>query len=365
MKTDCHGGNIYKKAKELGISQDRIMDFSANISPLGIPEEIRQTVIASIDDMINYPDPECTRLREAIAENDKVREEWIACGNGGADLLFRLAFGMKPQKVLLPVPAFVEYEEALRTAGSGIVYHRMDEDLLPREDLISEITGDYDMLILCNPNNPTGLLLEREYLLRILDKAKQEGVFLMLDECFLEICREEEKYTLKPYLEKYDNLIILKSFTKLYALPGIRLGYLLSSNPDVIEAVNRAGQSWSVSTLAQEAGICALSLKDYKKRVIDTVARELAFMKKEMAAMPIRLYDGQANYLFFRAPGREDLDRKLEKRGFMIRNCSNYVNLGRDYWRVAVKDHASNCQLIRTLRDILVDNSTSADESES
>ena len=356
MKTDCHGGNIYKKAKELGISQDRIMDFSANISPLGIPEEIRQTVIASIDDMINYPDPECTRLREAIAENDRVREEWITCGNGGADLLFRLAFGMKPKKVLLPVPAFVEYEEALRTAGADITYYRMDEDLLPKEDLIPEITGEYDMLILCNPNNPTGLLLDRDYLLRVLDKAKKEGVFLLLDECFLEICREEENLTLKPYMGKYDNLIILKSFTKLYALPGIRLGYLLSSNPDVIEAVNRAGQSWSVSNLAQEAGICALSLKDYKERVIDTVARELAFMKNEMASLPIRLYDGKANYLFFRAPGREDLDRELEQRGIMIRNCSNYVNLGRDYWRVAVKDHTSNCQLIRALRDILPEN---------
>ena len=356
MKTDCHGGNIYKKARELGISQDRIMDFSANISPLGIPEEIRQAVVASIDDMINYPDPECTKLREAIAENDKVREEWISCGNGGADLLFRLAFGMRPKKVLLPVPAFVEYEEALRVAGAEIIYHRMDRDLIPKEDLISEITEEYEMLILCNPNNPTGLLLDRNYLLKVLDQAKKAGVFLMLDECFLEICRGEENLSLKPYLEEYDNLIILKSFTKLYALPGIRLGYLLSSNPDVIEAVNRAGQSWSVSCLAQEAGICALSLKDYKELVIDTVAEELDYMKKEMSSMPIRLYDGQANYLFFRAPGWEDLDRRLEKRGFMIRNCSNYANLGRDYWRVAVKDHPSNLELIRALKDILGEN---------
>ena len=365
MKTDCHGGNIYKKARELGISQDRIMDFSANISPLGIPGEIRQAVIDAIDGMINYPDPECTGLREAIAENDRVKKEWITCGNGGADLLFRLAFGMKPRKVLLPVPAFVEYEEALRTAGAGITYHRMDRDLIPKEDLISEITEDYDMLVLCNPNNPTGLLLDREYLLKVLDQAKKAGVYLMLDECFLEICRGEENYTLKPYLEEYDNLIILKSFTKLYALPGIRLGYLLSSNPEVIEAVNRAGQSWSVSSLAQEAGICALSLKDYKERVIDTVEQELAYMKKEMAGLPIRLYDGRANYLFFRAPGREDLDRKLEKRGFMIRNCSNYVNLGRDYWRVAVKDHASNRKLIRALKDILGEVPSPSDEDHS
>lgn len=353
MKTDSHGGNIYKKARELGISLDQIMDFSANISPLGIPEEIRRRIIASIDGMINYPDPECSQLREAIAENDKVKKEWISCGNGGADLLFRIAYGMKPGKVLLPVPAFVEYEEALRAAGSRVVHHYMDEDLIPKEDLLEEITDEYDMLVLCNPNNPTGLLLHRDYLLKVMDRAQKAGVWLLLDECFLEICRGEENLTLKPCLGQYDHLIILKSFTKLYALPGIRLGYLLSSNPAVIEAVNRAGQSWSVSTLAQEAGICALSLKEYKEEVIALVARELDYMKKEMAALPIRLYDGQANYLFFRAPGCTDLDRQLEKKGFMIRNCSNYVNLGDDYWRIAVKDHASNQKMIQALREIL------------
>ncbi|MBR5047713.1 MAG: aminotransferase class I/II-fold pyridoxal phosphate-dependent enzyme [Eubacterium sp.] len=354
MKTDSHGGNIYKKSRELGISEDQIMDFSANISPLGLPQEIRRAIIESIDGLINYPDPECSRLREAIAAHDKVREEWISCGNGGADLLYRIAFGMKPGKVLLPVPAFVEYEEALRTAGSRITYHRMGQDLLPGEDLIPEITEDYDMLVLCNPNNPTGLMLERDYLIRVLDQAKKAGVFLLLDECFLEICLSEEERTLIPYLEKYDNLLILKSFTKLYALPGIRLGYLLSSNQDVIGAVNRAGQSWSVSSLAQEAGIRALTLTDYKDKVRKLVAEELCYMKKELAGLPIRLYDGQANYLFFRAPGCRDLDRQLEKKGFMIRNCSNYVNLGDDYWRIAVKDHASNRKMIRALKDILL-----------
>jgi len=354
MKKDAHGGNIYKKAKELGIPAERILDFSANISPLGLPEEIREAVIGSIDGLVNYPDPECTELREAIAEADGVRKEWITCGNGGADLLYRIAFGLKPRKVLLPVPAFVEYEGALTASGAEMVYYRMGDSLLPGEDLLSEIGRSTDMLVLCNPNNPTGLLLSREYLLRVMDKAEEAGVYLLLDECFLEICMEDDTHTLIPYLGKYPHLMILKSFTKLYAVPGIRLGYLMSSSSEVIEAVNHAGQSWSVSSIAQKAGVCALTLHDYKRKVKEAVAAELAYMKEALKTLPVRVYDGQANYLFFRAPGCTDLDRRLEERGFMIRNCSNYVNLGEDYWRIAVRDHEANRRLIGAMRDILV-----------
>ncbi|MDO4975831.1 MAG: pyridoxal phosphate-dependent class II aminotransferase [Eubacteriales bacterium] len=352
MKKDSHGGNIYKKAKELGIREEDILDFSANISPLGLPQEIREAMIQAVDGIINYPDPECMELREAIAACDHVEEEWIACGNGGADLLYRIAFGLKPKKVLLPVPAFVEYEEALTASGAEMVYVPMDETMLPGEEVIDQITEDIDLIVLCNPNNPTGLLVNRDFIIRVIEKAALVGAKLLLDECFLEICSREEAYTLKPYLGHYHNLMILKSFTKLYAIPGVRLGYLLSSNSDLIASVNHAGQAWSVSTMAQKAGVCALSLAEYKQAVIDKVAEELTFMKERMKALPIRLYDGQANYLFFRAPGCTDLDRRLEKKGIMIRNCSNYVNLTNDYWRVAVKDRASNERLIAALKEV-------------
>lgn len=354
MKKDSHGGNIYKKAKELGIPEEQILDFSANISPLGLPEELKKAMIDSIEGIINYPDPECVELKEAIAASDQVEEDWIACGNGGADLLYRLAFGLKPGHILLPVPAFVEYEEAMTASGASMHYVPMNhETMLPGEELFSEITEEIDLIILCNPNNPTGLLLEREYILRVLDQAREVGAKLLLDECFLEICQEEEAYTLKPYLKEYDNLMILKSFTKLYAIPGVRLGYLLSSNQAVIDGVNHAGQAWSVSSIAQKTGVAALSLKEYKEAVIETVARELSYMKEELGKLPLKVYNGHANYLFFRAPGCTDLDRRMEKKGIMIRNCSNYVNLGDDYWRVAVKDHASNERLVAALQDVL------------
>ena len=353
MKKISHGGNIYKKAKEMGIREEDILDFSANISPLGLPEHIRQAMVKAIDQTINYPDPDCSRLKEAISKEDAVSETKIACGNGGADLLYRLAFGLQPKKVLLPAPAFVEYEEALSAAGAQIEYYRMTEDFIIKEDILEQITEDTDFVVICNPNNPTGILTERERILRILDRAEKTKTFVLVDECFLEICKNEKEYTVKPFIEKYEHLIILKSFTKLYAIPGVRLGYILAGSEEVIERVNCAGQAWSVSHIAQCAGVAALADNIYKEKVIDTVAEELAYMKKEFYNLPVVLYDGAANYLFFRTPEITDLDKQLEGHGIMIRNCSNYVNLGRDYWRVAVKAHEENKKLIKALRMIL------------
>lgn len=354
MKNNSHGGNIYKKAKELGMDENKILDYSANISPLGLPEYIRNAIIAAIDGTINYPDPECTELRKAISKEDGVEPQCISCGNGGADMLYRLAFGLKPKKVLLPVPAFVEYEEAMTAAGAEMVYYAMKEDLLIREDITEWITPETDLVIICNPNNPTGLLTKRELIIKVLEKAKKTDTMVMIDECFLEICREEAEYTVKPWIEQYDNLMILKSFTKLYAIPGVRLGYLLSGNPQIIEKVNRSGQAWSVSHIAQCAGVAALGNPEYKRAVIDTVEKELDFMKEELKKLPLTLYDGKANYLFFRTSGITDLDKQLEHYGIMIRNCSNYVNLGNDYWRVAVKAHGDNLRLIAALKEILL-----------
>ncbi|MEE1229427.1 MAG: threonine-phosphate decarboxylase [Lachnospiraceae bacterium] len=349
----AHGGNIYKAARKLGLAENQILDFSANISPLGLPDYIRKAMIESIEGTINYPDPECTALREAIANNDETRTDFIACGNGGADLLYRLAFGMKFQKVLLPVPSFVEYEEAFGTAGAKMKYYKMDTDFTIRQDILDEITDDTDLLILCNPNNPTGILTPRDLILQILEKAERTGTYVLVDECFLEICRCEKDYTVKPYLDVFKHLMILKSFTKMYAIPGVRLGYLLSGNPEVIASVNRAGQAWSVSHIAQCAGVAALGHEVYKETVIYTVEKELKFMKEELDKLPLHSYDGAANYIFFQAPGVTDLDERLLEKGIMIRNCSNYVNLGNDYWRVAVKAHEENVRLIKALHEVL------------
>ena len=352
-----HGGNIYKMAKKLGIPESEVLDFSANINPIGLPDFIREALISSIDGIINYPDPECTALREAISRHDGVPVSRISCGNGGADLLFRLAYGLRPGKVLLPVPAFVEYEEAMTAAGAEMVYYFMGEDLEIHEDILDLMSEDIDLMIICNPSNPTGILTGRDLLERILDQAGKKGIRLMIDECFLEICEEEEHFTMRGCLEENPNLLILKSFTKLYAIPGLRLGYILSGDSELIEKVNRAGQAWPVSHIAQCVGVEALKSRDYRDRVVETTNEERKYMVGELSRLPIRLYPGKANYLFFRAPGVTDLDLRLEQYGIMIRNCSNYVNLGEDYWRVAVKSHQENVRLISALKEILQERS--------
>ena len=348
-KKATHGGNIYKKARELHIKEEDILDFSSNLSPLGIPDGVRKRLIRSVDGMIHYPDPDCEELKKAIAEYEGVKSEQILCGNGGADLLFRLAFGCKPRKVLLPVPAFVEYEEALRAADAEIVYHNMDEDLRLKEDVLEAMKEDQDLLVICNPNNPTGLLTDRTLIRKILKKAEKLKIRVLLDECFLDLFPGEEDYTLKHELEAFPNLIILKSFTKMYAIPGVRLGYLLSSDKTVLERASGCGQAWSVSHFAQEAGIAALQETEYRQKTIDMIGQENKFMKEALRKLPVRLYDGVVNYLFFRVPGDKTLDRRLEQYGIMIRNCSNYQNLSEDYFRVAVRTHDENVRLLEAL----------------
>lgn len=349
----AHGGNIYKKAKELGIPESMILDFSSNISPLGVPAGIKRAMMDAVDGMVHYPDPDCAALTEAIAGFDGVKPEYILCGNGGADLLFRIALAIKPDNVLLPVPAFVEYEEAFSAVGAEMDYFYLDRDFKVKENLLSAMTSKHDMLVLCNPNNPTGLLVEKELLIRLVERAKELNTYVLLDECFLDIYPGEQDYTLKGKLEEYPNLMILKSFTKMYAIPGVRLGYLMCGNEDLLGKIRRSGQAWSVSHFAQAAGIAALAETGYRKQTIETIQQENRFMKEKLAALPIELYEGVVNYFFFRAPGMDDLDKRMEKHGIMIRNCSNYVNLGTDYFRVAVKLREENIRLLETLQQEL------------
>ncbi len=349
-KMSAHGGNIYKKAKELGIPESDILDFSANLSPLGIPDGVKKSMIDAVDGLINYPDPDCTMLTEAIADFDKVEPGQILCGNGGADLLFRLALAIKPKKVLLPVPAFVEYEESLQAVDAEVEHFYLDDDFKVKDNLLDAMKPVHDFMVLCNPNNPTGLLVERELLLRILKRAEEQNILVLVDECFLEIYPEETAYTLKGYLNQFKNLIILKSFTKMYAIPGVRLGYVLSSNEKLLARMKRCGQAWSVSHFAQAAGVAALKETEYRKKTIELIKRENQFLKEALSRFPIRLYEGAANYFFFRAPGITDLDKRMEKYGIMIRNCSNYVNLGDDYYRVAVRSREDNMRLLSSLK---------------
>lgn len=345
-----HGGNIYDEdLQQLHKEKDAgLLDFSANINPLGMPDSVKEAVIGALEQSQHYPDPLCRKLRRALAAEYGLPEEYFICGNGGADLIYRLVYAVRPKKALLTAPAFAEYEEALRQVGTEIAYYRMKEDYQVGEDILDQMDASVDVMFLCNPNNPTGLLIPYALLLKILARTEACGMLLVLDECFLDFTGQEEQ-SLIPYAQESGHLFILKSFTKMYAMPGIRLGYGISRNEELLKRMESAGQCWGVSVLASEAGIAALKEKDYKQKAIELVQKERAFLKEELEKMGMKVWDGQADYLFFQASGVHDLYERLLPYGILIRRCGNYRGLDDTYYRIAVKDHAANQSLLEAL----------------
>jgi len=262
-----HGGDIYS-ARQKFAAMDKtpeLLDFSANINPLGIPEGVKKAIVDSMESYDAYPDPLCRALTGELADCEEVPQDWIFCGNGAADIIYRTVQAVKPKKAMVLAPTFAEYEEALHTVGCEVVRYRLYEQNLYQtsEEFLDTLSEDLDMLFLCNPNNPTGQLMEKDFLLCVLERCKDLGILLFLDECFNDFLEEPAAYSLKEYLGDFKNLLILKAFTKTYALAGLRLGHCLTCKQDLMKRIRRAGQPWSVSIPAQTAGIQAIREQDY------------------------------------------------------------------------------------------------------
>ena len=342
MEKHIHGGDVYH--------HQGCIDFSANCNPLGTPRKVKEAIIESLDHINDYPQVGCFPLKKAIAEYEHTDFSQVICGNGAAEVIFTLCRAVSPKKALVPAPTFAEYQQALYSVGCQVEFFYLDEKKQFRldEDFISALTPDLDIIFLCNPNNPTGLLVEKEVLKKLLDRCRQLDIFMAVDECFLDFVPEPEKYTLKEYLKDYENLFLFKAFTKRYAMAGVRLGYGLCGNGKLLEKMESMCQPWNVSSLAQAAGLAALKETVYVEEGRQVTFQELDYLKKELSALGYPVYPSQANYVFFKGP--EDLYEKLEKKKILIRDCSNYTGLYKGYYRVAVKNHEENRALIQALK---------------
>lgn len=339
-----HGGNVYQ--------YKNCVDFSANCNPLGTPESVKNAIIESLSHISDYPQVGCAPLRDAIAQYEGVKPSQVICGNGAAELIFSLCRALKPKKALLPAPTFAEYEQALTSVDCVCSHFFLKEEtnFSMEASFLEEIKKGFDIIFLCNPNNPTGILTDRNFLMEILKTCREHSVFLVVDECFLDFVKEPEAYTLKENLKEYPNLFLLKAFTKRYAMAGVRLGYGLTANDDLLQKMEGVTQPWNVSGLAQAAGIAALKEREYVERGRETVFKELEFLKKEMEALGFTVFPSEANYIFFK--GERNLFEKCVEKGVLIRDCSNYPGLESGYFRIAVKNHEDNKTLIRALKEI-------------
>ena len=345
MPTYTHGGDVWAYARP-------VLDFSANLHPLGMPPAVAEAARAAVPLAIHYPDPLCRELRRAIAARDGVGEDQILCGAGAADLIIRLCLALQPRKALVTAPTFSEYGQALSLAGCAVSRHLLhpEEHFDLTESILPEITQDTDLVFLCNPNNPTGRLIAPALLAAILRRCEEAGALLVVDECFLELTEAEG---MSPLLHTHPALVLLRAFTKTYAIPGLRLGYLLTANTPLLEAAAAAGQPWSVSTVAQAAGIAACGCRDWPRKGREVLAVERPALLKGLRDLGLTVWEGSANYLLFRAQGNIPLKERLEERDILIRSCANYPGLGPEYYRVAVRTAPDNAILLRALKEAL------------
>lgn len=348
-----HGGDIY--TEKLTKDGRPFVDYSANINPLGLPLGIKQAVQQALKLCINYPDPFCRELAEVTASYLQLPQEYIFFGNGAADVLFRLALALKPGRALLLAPTFADYEKALRTVDCKISYYNLQEarDFAADNDIVDAITSDTDLVVICNPNNPTGQLTSRELLVQILDKCRLVGAHLLIDECFMDFVSEEKAFSMRDLLATYPELVILKAFTKTFAMPGIRLGYCLSGSSELNTSLHQSGQDWNVSILAQEAGKAALKEHEYLAKSFKLIEQERSYLRNQLAALGVKVYGSEANYIFFYLPKPENLPELLHERGYLIRSCANYHNLQAGYYRIAVKTRVQNRGLIKALKEAI------------
>lgn len=349
MEQLVHGGDWAGYRAQFGRDA---LDFSANVSPLGLPQGVANAIAAALSHADRYPDPLCRALRAKLAPHEGIPAESILCGNGAADLIFRLAWAAKPRTALVTAPTFAEYAAALESAGCAVRRHflQAEVDFAVTDSILSSITPEVDMVFLCQPNNPTGQLASPALVEQLLHRCEVCGAVLVVDECFLDFLPEGDALSAKRLLHS-PNLVILKAFTKLYGMAGVRLGYCICSDEARLARMQAAGQPWAVSGLAQAAGIAALDETDYVSRVRALIAAQRPLLANGLRALGLRVIEGRANYLLFQAP--ETLGDALKRKGAVVRSCGNYPGLSACWYRTAVRTETENRQLLQLLGEVL------------
>ena len=346
-----HGGDTEGFIREYG--RPPLLDFSANVSPLGIPDRVKRAAAEALETADRYPDPDCGRLREAIAEKEGVPVSRVVCGNGAADLIWRSVRAVHPREALVPLPSFFEYESALRAEGAAVRRHilREENDFALTEEILSEITPETGMLFLCEPNNPTGRLTDPALLRAIAGRCREMGTVLAVDECFLDLTSDPDGRTLRELTEEMPGLVLFRAFTKSFGMAGLRLGYCLCGSAETAEKIKEAGPPWAVSSPAQAAGLAALEEKEYLKELRELVTRERARLRAGLEGLGLRVIPGEANFLLFYSP--VPLALPLRRRGILLRSFTREEGLGPGWYRAAVRGAEENGAFLRALEDVL------------
>lgn len=353
-ETGGHGGDLHAASAEFGLKPAEFYDFSSNINPLGPPpgliEELQNNLAGDLD---RYPVPQARVLRSALASFLDVPAERLLIGNGATELIHLLLLWKRPQRVIIPFPTFSEYERAARLVGATVRRFPLPLQVAPllKETEMKELLAWGDLLIFCNPNNPNGFYYAPEMILEIIHKAGEKNVTVLIDESFIffteEPCRQ-------AFLTRdYPHLWTVASLTKLWALPGLRLGFLAGPESKIQE-LTRQGDPWRVNALAQRAGLYCLGKPDFLAESLRVIRAEREYLLKNLREIKdLKVFPGEVNFLLLRGEREgfscEELYRFLAARGVLIRKASNFPGFDQRYFRIAVRRREENERLLKEL----------------
>ncbi|MFN3478828.1 MAG: threonine-phosphate decarboxylase CobD [Thermodesulfovibrionales bacterium] len=351
-----HGGNIYRFTEEMGYEIGKVIDFSASINPLDVPESVIEKIKDGIKFLCHYPDPESKKLTQEISRHLDINPQYIICGNGSTELIYLIVRALRPERVLIPEPTFSEYERACRCNGLEVVSYELKEEnnfRIDPDDFISSLITHHssrpiDMVFLCNPNNPTGQLLKKDHVIKIADAARDLKCYLIVDEAFIDFIPEDSVIS---EVESNPYLVVLRSMTKFYALSGLRIGYGLFPE-NVINVMRRHKEPWTVNILAEIAGIAALKDEGYKKETFKVIGEGKKLLEDGFRLLRINYFPSSANFYLMRHGKARKIISSLSDKGIMVRDCSNFRGLDSTYIRIAVRSKGDNMMLLKEFERI-------------
>ena len=384
---DFHGGNIYKVFREKNLKE--ILDYSSNINPYGIPESLKSRISENLEILERYPDPDYVELREKLAHLNKIDISDIVLGNGATEIIFLFMKVINPKKILIVSPTFGEYERAVKaieisgdtvslSSSNGdnknienkkieIEYFELkesDDFKLNIGNLKNELENKYDLLIICNPNNPTGKFLKLTQTEEILKECNKYDTKLFIDEAFIEFLADGIKESIINTEENKKNLFVTRAFTKFFAIPGLRLGYGMYFDKELEQKISEKKEPWSVNNIAELAGLTVLDDTEYIEKTLKWITKEKIYMYEKLNEISgIKVYETEVNFitgkidekLFSEGLNVKILREKMLEQGILIRDASNFNFLDERFFRLAIKNRKNNNRVIETLKKIFDD----------
>ncbi|MBD5105426.1 MAG: aminotransferase class I/II-fold pyridoxal phosphate-dependent enzyme [Lachnospiraceae bacterium] len=360
-KDHFHGSDLEKIEDAMGIKKEEIVSFSANVNPLGLSEGLKSFLSERLDVITSYPDREYTKLRKAIGNYIHCDPEHIIVGNGATELISLFLGALKPKKALLIGPTYSEYEREISLSGGTVHYYFTKEEQnfqLDMADFLSETKKDYDLVILCNPNNPTSTTLTRKELSYLLSELDRQNCCLMVDETYVEFVEEEASVSAVSLVNEFDNLMVLRGTSKFFAAPGLRLGYGITGSSRILSLIKEYKNPWTINSIAELAGCFLFQDQTFMKATRKLMEEERDFVLKELSAINgLIVFPTTCNFVLVKIEKEgKDADMLFEyciKKKMMIRNCSSFPTLDNRYFRICFMKHEDNLALIKAIKEAM------------